>query len=386
MSFEQPKFVNSKESKIEKKEFSYLPECVRNAENALQDFLKLKPEERVLFLEDKKTNRDVILILKEAIQNMGSSWEKIVLKKETKRREIQNLLKENEIVIDLSVESSQATENLLDEDIKKFGNRALALYDIDTGMFKEGGALTEKLEDLEWRLNKMETLLKNAVGFRITSVYGTNLEVELRPFKERRWFKDTGVIEGPGQWDNLPGGEIFTTPDEGKVNGTLVLPALDSIISPEQGVDEFINLKIKNGKIVLIQGGKSAEKLRKNLEEMAYEAYKERKNPWDVYQCAELAFGANSKARSVVADPDQPYNFPGVSTVETEKRLGTIHIAFGDTKHGEEGTEGFVETVCHYDFVIPRNGLTVEMFNNEEDFKKKVNGRKIINRGGLNFF
>ncbi|PIQ92325.1 MAG: hypothetical protein COV69_02885 [Parcubacteria group bacterium CG11_big_fil_rev_8_21_14_0_20_39_14] len=169
------------------------------------------------------------------------------------------------------------------------------------------------------------------------------------------------------------------------MNGILVLPAVDSEIVKEQGVDELVWIKIKNGRITSIQGGKSAEKLRKKLDEAALKEYKEQKDPLNVYQCAELGFGANSKARSRVADPEQPYNFPGVSTVEAEKRLGTIHIAFGDTKHGEEGAEGFIEAGVHYDFVIPRNGLTVEMFENEEDFEKKKNGRRIISDGGLLF-
>ncbi len=370
-----------------KKETPVSPEAILIAEKSLREFLKLKQEERVLFLKDKKTNPETALILEQAVQKIGSPVQEFIVDEKTKRKEIQELLKKTKVVIDLTiVEEVRATDKLYDEDIIKYGNRLLCLVDLDPDAFRENGPLTESLEDLEYRLNKMEAVLKEATGFRITSGYGTNLEVGLRPFKERRWCKDTGVIDRPGQWDNLPGGEVFTTPDERNVNGTLVLPVLESTIIREQGVDEFVRVNIKNGAIVSIQGGKSAEKLRRKLEEDAREEHKEGGNPLNVYQVAEIAFGANSKARSSVVDPEQPYNSPSVSVVETEKRLGTMHIAFGSTKHGEVGAEGFLDALSHYDFVIPRNSLTVEMFSGEKDWKKKKNGRKIISNGGLNFF
>ena len=123
-----------------------------------------------------------------------------------------------------------------------------------------------------------------------------------------------------------------------------------------------------------------------SLAKSSKESAKEGKSPWDAYRIAEIGFGANSKARSTVADSDQPYDYPGISVVEAEKRLGTIHLAFGDAKHGEEGVEGFHGAESHYDFVIPRNSLTVEMFNSESDFENKKNGRKIINDGTINYF
>jgi leucyl aminopeptidase (aminopeptidase T) len=231
----------------------------------------------------------------------------------------------------------------------------------------------------------MEAVLKQAVGFRITSRYGTHLEVPLRPFGERRWAKETGVISKAGEWGNLPAGEIYTTPDELNVNGILVLPVLESTITPHQGVDEFIRLTIRNGLMVAIDGGKSADILRRTLANASRRDLKDHQDPWRPYRIAEIAFGANSKARSTVADPAQPYHYPGVSIVEAEKRLGTMHIAFGDAKHGEEGAEGFFESASHYDFVIPRTSPTVEMFTSERDFKYKRRGEKIINDGGINF-
>jgi len=362
------------------------PETISIAENALRDFLKLKPEERVLLLKENISNQNTVSILREAIKKIGSTFNELHVTEDVTRKELQKLLKENDVIINTTLNGYKATDNLHDTDIVKFNNRLLDLADLGPESFQKDGGMTENLAEMEHRLNKMEAILKEVDGLQITSEYGTNLEVGLRPFEERRWYKDTGIIAGPGKWDNLPGGEIFTTPDERKVNGTLVLPVMDSEISGEQGVDEFVKVNIKNGLITSIQGGKSAEKLRKKLEEEAIREHSEGSNPLNVYQVAEISFGANSKARSSVADPEQPYNYPAVSVVEAEKRFGTMHIAFGSTKHGEEGAEGFIDALSHYDFVIPRNGLTVETFNGERNWQKKKNGKKIISSGSLNFF
>jgi hypothetical protein len=106
-------------------------------------------------------------------------------------------------------------------------------------------------------------------------------------------------------------------------------------------------------------------------------------NPYNAYRIAEIAFGANSRARSVI-DDDGAYDQPGVPTIEREKRLGTMHLALGSSNHGEEGTEGFYKAVSHLDFVIPRNGLTVEMFTNQNQVRKNRGGKKLIDEGRFN--
>lgn len=146
-------------------------------------------------------------------------------------------------------------------------------------------------------------------------------------------------------------------------------------------MDEFVRLTIVHGKITKIDGGLSAEKLRRYLEENS----REEKDPESVLQCSEIAFGANSKARTVAADPSGHWSRPGRPTVETEKRLGTIHLAFGDSKLGEKGAEGHTMAEIHLDFVIPRHGLTVEMFTRLDDFTGQKNGKKLIDQGGWNF-
>lgn len=372
-------------SKIEQqKETEISPEYVHVAEQALRGYLALKPEEKTLLIKDQKTDAETSAILEKAIDIIGSARREIFLSKKVTRKDIQNLLKQHKTVISIAGERHDADDEIYD-DIKESGSRLLALFDLDKKAFNPNGSVAENPQEMAERLNTMEALFSKAVGFKITSVYGTNLEVPLRVFGERKWIKETGITDKPGEWNNLPAGEIFTTPDEFKVNGVLMLPVLESTLRSHQGVDEFIKLTIKDGLIIAIDGGKSADFLRKKLAKASKKDLKDNKDPWRPYRIAEIAFGANSKARSTVADPEQSYDYPGVSVVEAEKRLGTMHIAFGDAKHGEEGAEGFLDAASHYDFVIPRNGLTVEMFTRERDFQNKNNGQKIINDGSINF-
>lgn len=342
-------------------------------------------EERVLFFEDSLSHPKTLEILKRALKNIGCQYEEFFVDKKTKKREVREALERSEVIINLLGKSSQAIRDVYD-DLEKYNSRMLALFDLEPDVFSKEGALSEDFHQMVERLNKMEAVLKEAVGFHISSRYGTDLKIGLRPFKERRWAKETGITNEPGQWNNLPAGEIFTTPDERNVDGVLVLPALDTEISTKQGVDQLVRLTLKDGVIVKIEGGKSAEKLRKYLEKSAKKDIREEggKNIWNVFRIAEIGFGANSKARYSVREENP--NLPAVATVEAEKRFGTMHLAFGDTKHGEEGVEGFEEAISHLDFVLPRTGLTVEMFSRKEDFEKARNGRKIINDGSINFF
>lgn len=409
------------ERKKIKETMAHMAEFIANAKKVLSGCLVIKPKEKITIISDKTSNPDMIKILQTAAEAQGTEINIFCLTKKTKRKQITDLFKNNDVIIDISEESGEcdATQEMWDEDLENGRARFAYVPGLEPSLFKNGGALTEKAEDLQFRLNRMEAILQNAIGFRVTSSYGTDLIVPLRPFKERRWYKDSGLINKPRQWDNLPGGEIFTTPDEEKVNGVLVLPALDlSYADPQQGVDELVRLTIRDGVITQIQGGESAKKLRQDFEKSARdqiaEARKTKRNyqkkierhpeketdltteanvviaakysPFNPFRIAEIGFGANSRARGIVVNLDQPYTHPATPIIEAEKRLGTMHLAFGDAKHGEEGTEGFYSATSHLDFVLPRNGLTVEMFTNENDLQKRKNGRKLISEGAVKFF
>jgi leucyl aminopeptidase (aminopeptidase T) len=374
------------ESNKDQKENLVTPETIGNARTALTEYLKLKPEERVLLIHDFQTSPEMLEIFRKAIKEFGGQSREFEFKEETKSEEIKEAVKDCPVIISMSVITNEAAEKLYDEYLEEFGSRLACLMDLSPEVFKNNGAMTENLEDMEYRMNKIEHALKDAVGFKIVSSYGTDLEVGLRPFKDRGWDRANGIIEKAGEWDNLPAGEVYTTPDESRVNGVLVLPALNSVMTKDQGVDEWVRVTVRDGKIISIEGGQSAEILKKNLEESTKEQIESSLDPGTVRQIAEIAFGANGKARGTVSDAEKSYSHPGTSFIEAEKSLHNMHLAFGSSQHGSEKASGFESAVSHYDFIIPYAGLTVEIFKTDKDFKNKKNGHKIISDGNIKFF
>ncbi len=374
-----------------------LTEREKNTDKMFDDFLQLKQGERVLFLIDNNPNNTdpkLIEMMKQRLEARNIEYDELVADEETTQRDIFKKAKKCDLIWaswsmedthksvdfdDLTEFLKGGKENKGGKKVKKEKARRMAFCPGVTAEFLDnGGALTEDRKEMEERLGKMEERLKEAVGLRITTSYGTDLRMKLKR-GERRWFKDAGIIKN-GNWDNLPGGEIFTTPDEESIEGVLVLPVLQDEVTLDQGVDKLVHLTIKNGKIRAVDGGISAEKLRKYLKENSINE----DDPESVLQISEIAFGANSKARTV-ANPEGGWDEKDNPVVEKEKRLGTIHLATGSSKHGEEGTEGHTESDVHLDFVIPRNGLTVETFDYERDYRSQNNGRKLINEGSWNF-
>lgn len=360
-------------------------ERLANAERFFKNFIGIRPDEKVLFLshiDRESSDPRLIQILKDALSREGISYTEIVADASTNTKDVVKLLKDYSVVWSscdwdtTGIDFYKLTAALEEKEARMSDAAGLTAES-----FGNDGLLGESLEVLYERLNRMEAKLKETVGFRIQTSYGTDLIVGLKPDQARRWASVTGEID-TGEWDN-PGAEIFTTPDENGVNGVLMLPVLQDEITREQGVDELVRVVFKNGRITTIDGDKSAEKLRRYLEEMSKR--EDESNIMSVLRCAELAFGASKYARSKVANPGMSYTHHGVSVLEAEKRMGTMHIAIGSSQHGIEGASGVTESNIHIDFVIPRNGLTVEAFYNRNDFRERSNGRKLISDGGWNF-
>src|SRR3990167_5158199 len=372
---------------IEKQEFPKINESrterLENARMVFRDFLEIKPGEKVLFLIDdsSSTDRNLIDVFKEQLAKENIEFTELKANIKTSLTDVEKLLAEYGVIWascnwdKTGIDFYALADKLLETRARMADSGGVTVEALDNT-----GALAEKREDLEWRLGRMGERVRDATGFYVRTWYGTDLTVRLRPREERIWHEDAGVIE-PGYWDNLPGGEIYTTPDEEKINGILMLPVLQDEITREQGVDKFVQLTIRNGKIAKIDGGASAEKLRRYLQK--HSKYEE--EPLSVIQCSEIAFGANEKAQSKASSPLASYKKRGTGVLEAEKRLGTMHVAFGSSKHGEPGTEGHTESNVHIDFVIPRLGLSVTMFKSHEDFIQKKNGEKLIDEGRWRF-
>ena len=373
-----------------------LEKRIKNAERVMRDFLKLKLGEKVIFVTDENdhlTDPEFISILKQALERNNIDFSEYSANDETTtEKELLKAVRGNNLVLstwemaESGIDFDKITDKITKKRVGKEQVRMLFAPGLRADLLDDNGALTENKEELDRRLDKMEAQLKNVAGFHITSIYGTDLKMKMMP-GERRWIKDNGELN-PGSYNSLPGGDIYTVPDEENINGVLVIPALPEGVTGEeehQGVDKFVSLVISNGKIVEITGDNSAKILEKYLKECSDEEQENKKDPSSVYQITDIGFGANSMAQPVATDEFGHYTDMANPSVAAAKRLGVMHIGSGSSKFSVKGAEGHTNSDCHLDFVLPRNGLTVKAFYSREDFKKGKNGERLIDEGRWNF-
>jgi len=156
-----------------------------------------------------------------------------------------------------------------------------------------------------------------ADSVRITSPDGTNLSFSIRG---RRSVPDTGLLKA-GRFGNLPAGEAFVAPVEGTGEGTLAARH-----GPECAFPRGIRFTVRRSRVVRVEGGGVVGRRLAGL----FRAHPE----YGVI--AEFGVGTNPRA--------------GVRTniLESEKILGTIHIAFGDNAtFGGRNRAAF-----HQDFLV----------------------------------
>lgn len=191
-------------------------------------------------------------------------------------------------------------------------------------------SMLEGSMNVDWRALAKRTaavarLLNRAETVEISAPNGTRLTLSK---KGRPALADTGILTKPGAFGNLPAGEAFLAPLEGTAEGELVLQW-----APQRELKTPVTLIVKEGAVLEVIGDEPfADSLRARLEER-----QENRN------IAELGIGTNDRAQR----PD--------NILESEKILGTIHIALGDNST----FGGAVKTPFHQDFVFFKPTVTL---------------------------
>jgi aminopeptidase len=166
--------------------------------------------------------------------------------------------------------------------------------------------------------------LKSTVKLEITTPAGTKLSLSV---KERPFFTDTLLDWKLMKWMNLPTGEVIVAPVEDSLEGTLVCDLAIGGIGP---VKSPVKIRVKEGKVDAVIC-EEAEVLKRVQESLHTDSMAK--------VVGEFAFGMNPKARFVE------------EFLETEKMLGTTHIAFGDNTDmpGGKNSSG-----NHMDFMMDK--------------------------------
>lgn len=210
------------------------------------------------------------------------------------------------------------------------GCRFASLPHFDPEMFHT--SMTVDWSALADRTARLVEAVNRAEWIRVTTPNGTDMNI----CKAGRHAEgDDGLLTSPGSFGNLPAGEAYLAPLEGKSHGIMVIEW-----GPTRKLDEPLRLTVENGVVVQIEGNDSH---RARLEAK----FAEHANCRNI---AELGIGTNDKA----SRPD--------NVLEAEKILGTIHIALGDNS----GFGGTVSAPFHEDYVFYQPTLTTLMADGSE--------------------
>lgn len=219
------------------------------------------------------------------------------------------------------------------------GCRFASLPHFDPDMFHT--SMTVDWSALAARTAQLVEAVNKAEWIRVTTPNGTDMNI----CKQGRHAEgDDGMLTAPGSFGNLPAGEAYLAPLEGKSHGVMVVEW-----GPTRKLDEPLHITVENGIVVRIEGN---DPHRARLETK----FSENANCRNI---AELGIGTNDKA----SRPD--------NVLEAEKILGTIHIALGDNT----GFGGVVSAPFHEDYVFYQPTLTAIMTDGSEQV--------IINNGVL---
>ncbi len=178
------------------------------------------------------------------------------------------------------------------------------------------------------RTERVAKLLSEADRAHLTTAAGTDVVL---PIAGIAALASTGLVLEPGAWGNLPSGEAYLMPEEGKAEGVVVV---DGALAGIGTVSEPVAIVVEGGNARRVTGGPEAD---------AFAAMLERAGPAG-RNVAELGVGTNDRA--VLTG----------RILEDEKILGTVHVAFGNNA----SMGGTVTVPFHVDGIILKPTLTLD--------------------------
>ena len=237
-------------------------------------------------------------------------------------------LKTADLVITPTSTSLYHSKGIRDAITKPAKARVIALSEITEDAMTHGGILAD-FKGLKPLVEKLAGYYDKGEKIHYMTPSGTDLKASIAG-RPSYWI--SGVADQPGMLLALPTTEVYIAPVEDTVEGTIVV---DASCSGGVGlVDEPIRITVEHGKIVKIEGGTAAGKLRDKLEGVG--------DP-NACQIAEFGLGLNPECRVI-------------GTTEDEGRYGTCHIGIGSNV----GFGGCNDVPIHLDVIMWHPTITID--------------------------
>lgn len=199
--------------------------------------------------------------------------------------------------------------------------------------------LVPTLEDRD-RVSAAACIFEGKKAMHVTSNAGTNVRM---PLGQYPIVQEYGLVDKPGRWDHWPSGFILTWPNEGEVEGTVVLDRGDILLPMKSYVQEPITITIEKGFATKIEGGLDAELLSEYMASF---------NDPEAYAISHIGYGLQKRAYwSTLSLYDRE------ATIAMDARAFNGNFLFSMGPNNEVG--GTRSTPCHID--IPMRNCSVAL-------------------------
>jgi aminopeptidase len=287
---------------------------------AVRDCMGLQPGERALVVTDAP-QRAIGDALREAVVSLGND---VLLVEIVPRRsngeepppEVAALMTQFDVV--LCPTSKSLTHTDARRAASAGGARVATLPGVTEAIMARG--MGADYRRIAARTLAICRLMEATKTIRVVALAGTDITMAVAG---RAAHASTGLFRERGQSGNLPTGEAYLAPLEGRSHGVVVV---DGSMAGIGVVETPIRIAVEDGLATAIEGGEEADRLRALLEPHGP----------DARNVAEFGVGTNDRA------------ILSGAIIEDEKVMGTIHVAFGDNK----SMGGTVRVASHLDGLV----------------------------------
>jgi leucyl aminopeptidase (aminopeptidase T) len=324
------------------------PEYAPGARNAVRVCLRITPQEKVTVITDRAT-AEIAASLAHEVEAAGAPMAAWVLEDLAARplsempREILDDLDSSQVSL-FAVQAQAGelrTRMQMTDVINRRRIRHAHMVNINRQIMQEGmRADFVRVDEISRRVMEIAGAART---IHASTDAGTDITAEFG--RDFRWLKTSGIIR-PEKWGNLPGGEVFTTPEN--VNGTFVVDGVvGDYLCAKYGdlAATPLLVRVKSNRLI------DVECANRELEDEFWRYTHADENSDRV---GEFAIGTNIEVRDIIGHILQDEKYPGV------------HIAFGNPYGEHTGADWYSST--HIDVVGRRFNIVAD-------------GRKIMSAG-----